>query len=207
MDRTTDARARWGPRIGLSALVVGLLGILSGIATHAAFSDTTVNSGNGFTAGTVALTDNDADGPVLTLTNAVPDDTDSGCIIVDYVGTLPASVRLYGTTTGTGLDQYLNVTVTRGTIAGSPSPFDSCNNFVADSTNYVGAGAGVLYFGTLAAFPDSYASGIVDPSSGTPETWTTGESHVYRFDVILQDNAAAQGLDAAQEFTWEARNN
>jgi hypothetical protein len=29
---------------------------------------------------------------------------------------------------------------------------------------------------------------------------------VYKFEVTLQDNAAAQGLDATQTLTWEARN-
>jgi len=50
------------------------------------------------------------------------------------------------------------------------------------------------------------ASGLVDPLSGSPESWTTGESHVYRLDVTLQSNFAAQSKTAAQVFRWEARN-
>jgi hypothetical protein len=46
----------------------------------------------------------------------------------------------------------------------------------------------------------------VDPPSGGPESWTNGESHVYKLEVQLRHNLAAQGLNATQEFTWEARN-
>lgn len=191
----------------MTAVVIGLLGFVTVFATEAAFSDTTPNAGNSFVAGTVMLSDNDSDGPVLTLTNAIPGDTDSECIVVDFAGTLPSSVRLYGTTGGSGLDQYVNLTVTRGTFTGAADAFDSCNGFSADATNYAGAGAGVLYFGTLRNLPDTYATGLVDPTAGTPEVWTTNESHVYRFDVTLQNNSSAQGLSATQTFVWEARNN
>ena len=44
-----------------------------------------------------------------------PGNTDTGCIKVSYAGSLASEVRLYGTTSGTGLDAYLDLTVTRGT--------------------------------------------------------------------------------------------
>jgi hypothetical protein len=125
---------------------------------------------------------------------------------VTYDGTLPAAVRLHGTTTGSGLDQYLDLKVTRGTYSPSTPAFKSCTNFQPDTTNYTGAGNGVIYSGTLQGYPDDYASGLVDPLSGSPESWTTGEVHVYRVDVTLQQNFSAQGKDAAQTFRWEARN-
>lgn len=199
-------RSKRGPiqKLGLSMLVVGLLGAVAGIGTWSAFSATTNNSGNTFASGTVALSDDDSDGVMLTLANAKPGDFDEGCIQVTYTGSLPSSVRLYGTTAGTGLDQYLDVVVTRGTSTGS---FDSCATFSADATDYVGAGAGVVYSGTLQGYADSYAAGLVDPTSGTPETWTNGETHAYKIRVTVQNNNSAQGLNASQEFTWEARNN
>ena len=111
---------------------------------------------------------------------------------------------MYGATTGTGLDPYINLTVTRGTIA-SPS-FDACTGFSADATDYIGSGAGVVYNGTLAGFPDAWTGGIVDAPSAT-ETWTTNEVHTYRFAWTVADNDLAQGKNATQTFTWEARNN
>lgn len=204
MENRKDGRKRdITGKLLLTALVLGLVGIVAGAGTWSAFSSTTSNEDNSFETGTVTLTDNDAEGAMLSLENAKPGDADTGCIVVSYTGSLPATVRMYGTTTGTGLDQYLNVTVTRGTIL-TPS-FDSCAGFVADLTNYTGAGAGIVYSGTLAGFPDSYGAGIVDPTSGSPESWTNPESHAYKVTVSVADNNGAQGLTASQTFTWEAR--
>jgi hypothetical protein len=201
-----DGRGRersTGRKLLLTILALGLVGIVAGAGTWSAFSSTTSNAGSSFSTGTVVLTDDDLGVAMLSLTNAKPADSDTSCINVTYTGTLPATVRLYGTTSGTGLDQYLNVTVTRGTIA--VPAFDSCVAFVGDLTNYTGAGAGVIYSGTLQGFADSYAAGLVDPTSGSPESWTNPENHAYKFTVAVADNDSAQGLNASQTFTWEAR--
>jgi hypothetical protein len=190
----------------LVAVAVALLVPAAGSATFAAFRATTTNQGNIVEAGSVKLSDNGDGSSLLSMSGAVQGDTTSACIKVTYGGSLPATVRLHGTTTGTGLDQYLNLKVTRGTYSPSTPAFKSCTNFQADATDYIGAGNGVIYSGTLQGYPDDYASGLVDPTSGSPETWTTGEVHVYRFDVTMQSNFAAQGKDAAQTFRWEARN-
>lgn len=159
----------------------------------------------------MCLFDNDADTAMFTMSNMVPGSTEVGCIKVTYSGTLSSSVRLYGTTSGTGLDQFLNLRVTRGTYVPTEPGFDSCGNFVADITDHLGAGGGVIYDGTLQAWADDYSSGHLDPSDCllappcSPESWTDSESHVYRFEISLQDNNSAQGLNATQAFTWEAR--
>jgi len=80
---------------------------------------------------------------VLSLANAKPGAVSTGCLNVSYTGTLPANVKLYGTGGGTGLNQYLNLVVTRGTFTGTP-PAGSCTGFTADSTNYITQGAGVM---------------------------------------------------------------
>ncbi|MGQ0805171.1 MAG: hypothetical protein ACT4PI_15085 [Actinomycetota bacterium] len=195
---------RRGWKLGLSLLVLALLGgALAG--TWSAFSATTDNDGNTFSAGTVTLSDNDAGSALFTLSNAAAGSSDTGCITVTYTGSLASTVRLYGTTAGTGLDQYLDLRITRGSFASVPA-FDSCTGFSADATNYIGAGAGVIYNGTLQGYADDYATGLVDPTAGTPESWTNPESHVYQIQVTVQDNDLAQGKNATQTFTWEARN-
>jgi hypothetical protein len=178
----------------------------AGGATYAAYTATTGNNGNTIQAGTVKLSDNGDGSALMSLSGALPGNTASACIRVTYDGSLPASVRLYGTTTGSGLDQYLNLTVTRGVYTPTTPAFKSCNNFQADATNYIGAGNGVVYDGTLQGYPDAYAGGVVDPLAASPESWTNAEVHVYRFDVTLQAHFGAQGLDATQTFSWEARN-
>jgi hypothetical protein len=189
--------------LGASCVVL-LLVLLCAAWTWSAFSGTTANPGNAGTAGTVALTDNDSGSASFTLSDVAPGDTDTSCIQVTYTGSLPALVRLYGTTTGTGLDPYLTLEVTRGTGAGT---FDDCTGFTADATNYIGQGAGVVYNGTLTAFADDWTAGVADPrTASVPEAWTTSEAHVYRLRLTVADNNSAQGKNMTQTFTWEARN-
>jgi len=191
-------------KVVATAVVVGLIGAVAGVGTWSAFSSTTSNDNNTFSAGSVTLGDNDSNSAILSLTGAAPGDSDSSCIEVGFSGTLASTVRLYGTTTGTGLDQYLDLTVTRGTLPANP-PADSCTDFAADTTDYTGDGAGIVYKGTLEGYADSYAAGRVDPVAASPESWTNGEKHAYRFVVTVQNNDNAQGKDASQQFTWEAR--
>jgi predicted ribosomally synthesized peptide with SipW-like signal peptide len=187
----------------LTLLVLGGVVAVSGAATYSAFSSQTSNGANTFESGTVLLTDNDLDGAMLALSNAQPGASDTSCILVTYSGSLSSTVRLYGSIAGT-LAPYLTLTVTRGD---DPSPvFDDCNGFAADSTDYIGAGQGVIYQGALSAFPASYVAGLVDPVVGSPETWTATESRVYRFVVSVANDNNAQGQSATASFTWEAQN-
>ena len=184
-------------------LVLGIVGAFAGVGSYSAFTATTGNTGNSFTAGTVAISDNDGGTAMLALPNAKPTDSDTSCIRVTYTGSLASSVRLYGSVSGS-MPQYMTLTVTRGTDS-SPS-YDSCSNFTPDAANYLGLGNGVVYQGALSSFPASYAAGIVDPHSGAPETWTQNEDHSYRFVVTLNNNTAAQGTTGSASFTWEAQN-
>lgn len=199
---TTGGTAR---KLLLTSLVLGLIGVVAGIGTWSAFSATTSNDGNSFASGTVAIGDDDANGAIFNLAAMEPGATDFGCLVVTYTGSLDANVRMYGVTGGSGLDAYLDLKVTRGTK--SSGAFDDCTNFTADVTNYTGNGAGVVYLGTLQAYPDSWAAGLQD-APGALESWATSEAHAYRIDITLQSAApvGAQGKSATQQFTWEAQN-
>ena len=190
-------------RLTLTALILVGLATVVAAATYSAFSSTTGTSGNSLAAGTVQIGDNDLGAAMLALGSAQPGDSDTSCISLTYTGTLASTVRLYGTISG-GLAPYLTLTVTRGTDT-SPT-FDSCATFSPDGADYIGGGAGVIYQGPLGAFPATYAAGLVDPTSGAPESWQNGEAHVYRFAVTLANDNAAQGQTATAGFTWEARN-
>jgi hypothetical protein len=196
------------PRRRLAALIAlaALAAAGAGSVTWAAYTATAANTGDGIASGIVKLDDNDGDSALLALSAAEPGAADSGCIKVTFAGSLPSTVRLYGTTSGTGLDQYLDLRVTRGSYTPTEPSFQSCTNFQPDPTDYLGLGGGVVYDDTLQGYPDSYAAGLVDPPSGGPESWTSGESHVYKLELSLRHNLAAQGLTASQQFIWEARN-
>lgn len=189
-------------RAAASLLVVALM---SGLVapTFARLSSTTVTGSSSFSAGTVTLDDNDLGSAVTPLTAGKPGDVRFGCIRIHYGGSLPSSLRLYAQTSGS-LRAALHLTVTRGS---DPSPsFNSCSGFVADATDYAGAGAGVVYSGGLDAYPGSYAAGLVDPNASAPETWTTDEAHSYRFEIVFDGDETDQGESASASFIWEARN-
>ena len=184
---------------GIAVLLAG------GVATWSAFRATTSNAGNSAASGTVDLSDNDQGQALFNLSNLKPGDTATQCIRVRYDGSLPARVRMYGSTTGTGLDENAAVRITRGTMASDPGP-RSCTGFANDSTTHLsGQSAGDIYVGTLKDFPDSYADGLGDPTTASPSTWTNGTVRAYRIQIWIGDNRAAEGKNLTQTFTWEAR--
>jgi hypothetical protein len=190
----------------LSLIALALAGTALAGATWSSFSQGTANPSNGFSAGTVNVSDNDA-GTTFSPPGVSPGTSASGCIRVTYTGSLTSALRLYASASGT-LGQYLNLTITRGSES-SPS-FPSCASFTADSTNYIGSGAGVVYSGTLGAFVSAHSdfgTGLADPP-GAPQTWNTNDVHSYKFNFALPAGApaAAQGLSSSTTFDWEAQN-
>jgi hypothetical protein len=152
----------------------------------------------------VAIRENDNGRAMFRIANMRPGQTNKRCIRVAYAGTLPARVRLYGTTTGE-LADHLDVVVTRGWSR--RDEFPSCRTFVPDRRNYMGRGRGVVFVGTLASLPDDWASATDDATTGSQRVWLRGQSHVYRVAVTLPRRVGndVQGLTAQQRFVWEAR--
>ena len=179
-----------------SALVIGL--IASG-ATWSAFNAQTTNAGNSFNSGTVTIADNDSDVAMFTATGMRPGASVSRCIKVTYTGSLTSGVKLYGATNNGGLEPYLQMTVTRGTV--SSGAFGDCTNFTADATNYNGLGAGVLSSGLMNAFPTTLGSAIADPNTA----WAQNEAHWYKFTADVADDNNAEGKNSTVAFTWDAR--
>ena len=201
--RLARPRLSLGTKVTLAAGILALLSSTLGVGAWASFTSTKTQSAT-YSSGTVTITDNDASVAMLSISNAKPGNRDTSCIKVTYTGSIAATVRLYGSASGTGMGSYVDLTVTRGTI--SSGAFDSCTNFTADATTYItGQPAGVIYSGSLASFPTTYAAGQVAPTSGSPESWTTNEVHAYKFQLTVGDNATAQGKTVTQTFTWEAR--
>jgi hypothetical protein len=169
------------PKILASVLILGVLGTLATTHALAAFDDQASNAGRRFEQVQASLRSNQGGSATLHLPEGGPGDTATSYVVVR--SGLPASVELFGTTGGTGLDRYLQLTVTRGS--------GREGGFVPQA---------VVYRGTLAGFPDSSASAIPDPGG----TWVKGEAHTYRFHVRLVGGNAAQGLTAQQSFEWAA---
>lgn len=185
-------------KILLSVLVIGALGSIVALGAFSAFSDSTTNPGNTFSAGTVSITDNDSGSAMYTLTNQKPGVTTNRCIRVTYDGTLDSAVRLYASAVGAGA-QYVDLTITPGTQGAAAFP--NCTGFSSSGP--------ALYTGTLANFASSHSSwanGLAAPGP-LAANWSTNDEVVYQFSVSLQDNNAAQGASSgSHDFTWEAQN-
>ena len=181
-------------RLGAALTAFLVVGASVIMISRSAFSDTTANGSNSWAAGTVVITDDDAGVAMFTPTNMKPGDSNTVCIKATYSGSLvPATVKLYGVSGGTGLDAYLDVTIDIGT----GGVFGNCTGFIAD-------GGPSAFSGTLAAFAathTNFANGIAGWSPAV-----NPESKTYRVIVSLADNNAAQGLNGTATFTWEAQN-
>jgi predicted ribosomally synthesized peptide with SipW-like signal peptide len=189
------------------ALLLGLAGLAGTIGgTYAAFTAHTSSGDNSISTGSVTMTDDDGGSLLFSLSGMKPSDAAvSKCIEVTYTGSLPANAGLFGQhfSGSAALLGYLNLSVTRGTL--SPPSFPSCTNFTPDSTNYIGAGNGIVFNGTIGGYPTSAGTAIHDPPSGTIETWTNGEKRAYKLTVSVQNTSAAQGLSAIYAFVWGAQ--
>ena len=186
-----------------TVVVVGLLIATVGAAVFSAYTSVSTNEGNTFTAGTIALTDNDSGSALFNVNGFTPGDSFVRCIRVDYASTggVESGIKLYGNTGGTGLADYLDLRIRRGTMP-APGASGDCTGFTPDTDDYDGNGDGVFFDSQLDQFPATYASGIADPVSA----WADGDSAVYEITLTVQNDNAAQGLAATQDFSFEARN-
>lgn len=199
--RSAEAQTRGSrsaAKLGLTMLVLAVLGTAIGVATWSAFSSTTQNTGNTFQAGTVVLGDNDGETlPLYTLTGQKPGQNTVKCIKVSYTGTLDANVKLYATYAVPAGGQYVNLTIDKGTS--DTSVFPNCGTFTSEAT---------IYTGTLSDFASKVDFGTgVGANPGAAPNWIANDYLVYRFSLSVADNDSAQGLNiAAHGFKWEARN-
>lgn len=186
-----------------TVVVLGLLIATVGAAVFSAYTSVASNEGNTFTAGTIDLTDNDSGSALFNVNGFTPGDAFVRCLRVAYqsTGGVQSNIKLYGATGGTGLAGYLDLRIRRGTMPASGSTGD-CTGFTPDPVDYDGNGNGVFVDTTLDVFPTDYATGITDPVA----SWSNGDSAVYEITMTVQNDNAAQGLDATQDFSFEARN-
>ena len=198
MTRTVRLPGRRAALVGaFLAPVVGLAGAVGTVWTssYAAFSATTDTPASNWAAGTVALSDNDANTALFTASRLAPGASGTRCIAVTSTGTAPSSVKLYGTglATTNQLSTHLTLTVTQGTGTAA-----DCSDFTAL------ASGSAVYSGTLAGFTaTTYAGGY---GAWTP-TGSAAETRAFRFTYSFSTSApnTTQGGTASVGFTWETQ--
>jgi hypothetical protein len=175
-----------------AVLTLGLVSCV-GVGWHAsysAFARTAGNSGNGWSTGTVSLTDDMAGVAVFhNLAGLLPGSFGSTCILVTYTGNVATTVELYTRNYAGTIGPYLNLTVQSGTGT-------SCATFGAATT---------LFSGTLQALrtsATSFATGL--PATGAWAPATSGTAKPYKFSYTLADDNVAQSATASLDLVWEA---
>jgi len=173
-------------------------GAVVSTASYAAFSSTTSNATNNWSAGTVELSDDDSGSALFTASGLQPGSTDTKCIVVTSTGSLPSTVKLYGTdpVSSNGLSDSLRLTVTQGTGGTAKD----CSGFTPL------AGDASVFSGTLTSFGSTAKAFSTGRGLWAP-TGEASESRTFRFTYTL-DSATpntAQNGSASIGFTWEAQ--
>jgi len=188
-------------KVTLTLLVVGMVVGLVAFGVFSAFSATTSNDNNKFSAASVAISDNHSATALYDVTGALPGTSSTAsCIKVSYTGSAASTVKLYhgAFTGGTGLDTYLNVAITKGT-----GDATNCSDFTAGASVYNSTLSGI---GT--SFTDAAALTLTD--QGGSAVWDSGDAVTYRFVASLPSsvsNSANGKITGTHSLTWEAQNN
>ncbi len=191
--------------VSLVAVPVALAasGLVVAQSSYSAYSATTVNPTSNWATGTVALTDDDTNTAAFSAANLKPGSTGTRCIVVSSTGSLPASVKLYGTgaTTTKALASDITLTITQG----SGGSFGSCTGYTPLATG------SSVYSGTLAGFGTSatgFSTGVGSWSTTGSGTVANPENRTYQLTYTVNPNTTndTQGGTAAIGFTWEAQN-
>src|SRR4051794_24140686 len=189
---TTPKKLVVGAAIPLAVLASGGLVWQS---SYSAFSATTSNPTSNWTAGTVALSDDDSNTALFTAANLKPGATGTKCIAVTSTGSLASTVKLYGTSYATTKDlaSNINLKVEEGTGATTAS----CAGFTGGSTIFDGT---MTSFGTAKT---DFASGV---GAWAPAAGSQTKSYKVTYSLSNSTPDTAQGGSAALGFTWESQN-
>lgn len=166
----------------LGAMLLAALMIMT--ASRAAFTDTTDNSGNSWSAGTVVL-DSAPVTALFTATGVAPGYTQTECIDVIYTGTLPSTAKLTSITGSgdAGLQANLDVTIDRWSGAGC-----------------TGTEVANVWTGDLATPVDGETA------------WAATNPTTYSYEITVSMDSAVtdnglQGTTAGATFEWTATSN
>ncbi|MDQ3871135.1 MAG: SipW-dependent-type signal peptide-containing protein [Chloroflexota bacterium] len=182
---------------------LGVIALVAGLGTFAAFSATTSNTGNQITSGTVALNDSDGGtGKLSFIAGGTPGQVTTKCIRVTYTGSLAATVKLYRTgAIAAGANGKYSVAVERASTGTLTAP--------AADMNCTGptAWASVLATTDLDLTPTTYAAG--PDIKGSP--FATSNAVDLRFTTTVKDGTVngntADNDTGTFEYTFEARSN
>lgn len=167
-------------------------------ASYAAFTGQTRSSGNDFSTGSVALTDDDNGAARFQVTNLKPGQSDSQCIKVTANASVPGTVKGYAVNpipSPQGLEDHLKFTVKEGT----GGTFADCTGFTPQGTVFADLALSTLFQ------TNSYASAVGGwsvPAGTSSRTYQISWS----FDTAGMTQSQIDQLQGAHtgfDFQWE----
>jgi hypothetical protein len=195
--RSGSPRRRTGAVAVAAAVVAGLLGSGAFVwqGTNAAFTSTTSNGANNWTAGAVTIGDDDSSTALFNASGLVPSSTGYKCIKVTYSGNVTAAVKLYVASSSGTLAGYVDLVVEEGTGGGNVGDFSGCGAF-SGTTIYTGTLA------NMASTKTAFGSGV---GSFAPTAAT--QFKVFKFTYTLNASTPdnQQSATAAATFQWESQ--
>lgn len=192
-------------RIGAILASFLMIALLVVTGSRAAFTATTTNDTNTFTAAGAIAVSTDATGSQLfTVTGLTPGASVENCVAVTFVGDSPnADIRLYaGPSVPASLADVLDIQVSIGTGGGFVAT--ELGGGEGDCTGYL-AGSVVSPTAPMLTF-----LGIQDFASA-PVGWTTsiqGNTQTYQITVTMDaaaDDSYANTSSGDIQFVWEAQ--
>lgn len=167
-------------------------------SSYAAFTGTTRNSGNNWSTGSVALTDDDAGSARFQATNLIPGATETKCIAVTANTSVAGLVKAYAINpvpSPQKLEEHIMVTVDYGTGGG----FGTCDGFTRGGTTIP-----PMSLSTLAGY-NSYATSL-GGWNVVAGTQTRSHQMTWTFDAAGLTQAelnALQGTSTGIDLQWE----
>ena len=194
--------------LGFAAAPAAILvaGVLVWGGSNAAFTASTANPGANWSAGAVALSDDDLGVAAFSAANIVPGQTGQKCIVVTSKSSVPGIVKVYAKNLVPSLKGFED-RVTLTLESGAGGTFNDCAGFIATA----GVTPTAQSLTTMAAASKDFATGSLAWSTAGV---TAGESKTYRgtwkFDVtgLTQTEVnALQGARTGIDLVWELQSN
>lgn len=185
---------------GATPLAIIAAGAMIWQSSNAAFSGSTRNSGNNWSTGQVALTDDDAGAAQFQVENMLPGQTQSKCIAVTANTSVPGTVKGYAVNpipSVHGLENRIRVSIEAGTGGG----FSSCAGFASEET--VVPDATLAQIATIDTFDEGIGGWAVPSGTHTRTyrlTWTFDTTGMTQ-NQIDQLQGDKTGID----MQWELR--
>lgn len=175
----------------LAVVVAAIVFVASAVSTSSARVAATTSSDGLLSTATIALDQpGEAVEFVLDSDGLYPGAVATGCVVVDYTGSIPVDVRLHGAPTTSGLDRFVDFRL--GLLAGTecPDPIDAA----AGSERFAGR------LDTFWAQHGSFGRGVL-----AGQAVTSGTRIVVVASATVVDDNRAQGRSTDFTLTIEAR--